>query len=169
MRNIRSPFASAVMPAAAIAVLSLTGWGLADEAGTPVPIIKQWQGAYSAQDKPKREIVRDVKGWESLWRAMKGKRVPLPELPEVDFQKHMVIGAFMGSRSTGGYSVHITRIEQNDKIVVTVRETAPGPGDMVTMALTAPYHVVLVPHSEKPVEFTGPRVKTGPRPPALDR
>jgi hypothetical protein len=132
---------------------SLAGTGLADEVCEVVPIIKQWSGANSAQDSAKQEIARDVEKWQSLWKMMRGKSIPLPEPPEVDFQKHMVIGVFMGSRPTGGYSVHISRIVKNDKLIVSVRETAPDPGDPVTTALTAPYHVVVVPRSDKPVEF----------------
>lgn len=51
----------------------------------------------------------------------------------------------MGEKSTGGYSIDIERVEETDKnIIVTVKETAPKPGEMVTMAFTAPYAVVRI-------------------------
>jgi hypothetical protein len=164
MLHIWKAFVWSAMAATAIMVSSLASTGLADEEGESVPIIKQWSGANSAQTSPKQEIARDVESWQSLWKTMRGKSIPLPELPEVDFQKHMVIGVFMGSRPTGGYSVHITRIMKKDTMIVSVRETAPGPGDLVSMALTAPYHVVVVPRSDKPVAFVGQQTKKPLRP-----
>jgi hypothetical protein len=159
MRHIRKACVWTAMTATVAMFPSLAGTGMADEEGEAVPIIKQWKGAYSAQNAPKQEVARDVESWQSVWKVMQGKSVPLPELPEVDFQKHMVIGVFMGSRPTGGYSVQICRIVKNDKMIVSVRETAPDPGDPVTMALTAPYHVVVVPPSDKPVEFVSEQTK----------
>lgn len=124
-----------------------------DNKGEAVTISQQWTGWNSAQSTPRREVVRDAESWDSLWKTMFGKNVPLPDVPEIDFQKHMVIGAFLGTRPSGGYSVSIARIVENDKIQVFVRQQSPGPGDMVTMALTSPFHVVVIPRSEKPVEF----------------
>jgi hypothetical protein len=132
---------------------------LADEGCHPVPVIEQWTGQHSAQQQPKRVVVPDAEQWKQLWRAMRGRVVPTPEPPKVDFREHMVVAAFMGTKPTGGYAVRITRVAQNGKLIVSVREQSPGPGDMVTMALTSPYHVVVVPRSEKPVEFVADREK----------
>ena len=153
MRAIGDIFVLAVVTAAGTAASSATGRAVASDEGREMEIIEQWRGQVSAQDERKRVVVRDSDSWQPLWHAMRGKTVPMPDLPAIDFQKHMVIGAFMGTRPTGGFSVHITRVVQNDKVVVTVREQGPAPGDMVTMALTSPYHVVVVPRSDKPVEF----------------
>jgi hypothetical protein len=46
--------------------------------------------------------------------------------------------------------------------VVSVEQTVPGPDDMVTMALTSPYHVVVVPRSKKPIEFVAEREEKPP-------
>lgn len=142
------------------AILSATGSTVAGEKGDCVPIVEQWSGQYSAQEAAKRVVIRDSAAWKQLWRAIHARIEPMPEVPEVDFHKHMVIGVFLGTKPTGGYSVSITGIVRNAKTVVSVRERAPAPGDMVTMALTAPYHVVVVPRSEKPVEFVADRQKS---------
>jgi hypothetical protein len=47
----------------------------------------------------------------------------------------------------------ITSIEQNGKVTVKVKESSPPPDAIVTMALTSPYHVVVVAKSDKQVEF----------------
>jgi hypothetical protein len=72
----------------------------------------------------------------------------------------IVIAVFMGTRMSGGYSVKITGVEQNDKVTVKVKESSPPPDAMVTMALTSPYHVVVVPKSDKPVEFVNQTIST---------
>jgi hypothetical protein len=118
-----------------------------------VAIVKEWTGAFSRQETANRVVVKDQKAWEDLWAIMNGRIRPQPELPKIDFDKQMVIGVFMGSRNSGGYSVKITGIESNGKLTVKVKETSPGRGMAGAAALTQPYHVVLVPKSDKPVEF----------------
>lgn len=153
MRTIREILGATVAGAMVLAVSSAGGHAVAGEASRQMQIIQQWRGHNSAREQRQRIVVRDAKGWDQLWKAMHGAIVPKPDVPEVDFQKQMVIGAFLGTRPTGGFSVRITRVTQNDKIVVCVAEQSPGPDDIVTMALTSPYHVVVVPRSDKTVEF----------------
>ena len=98
-------------------------------------------------------MVKDQKGWEEVWSSMEGNVQPKPETPKVDFEKNRVIAVFMGMRRSGGYTVKITNIEEKDKLVVTVKESGPPPDAMVTMALTSPFHVVVIPRSDKAVEF----------------
>ena len=159
MHGIWSVCARAFVVATVSVFLLATSSMADDEKANTVPIVEQWSGTYSAQDAASRVVVRDTEGWKQLWRTMHGRRSPMPEVPQVDFRKHMAIGVFMGTKPSGGYSVSITRVVQNEKTVVSVREQSPGPGEMVTMALTAPYHVVVVPRSEKPIEFVDDRDK----------
>ncbi len=159
MHGIWSVCARAFVVATVSVFLLATDPAVADEKAKTVPIVEQWSGAYSAQDAASRVVVRDTEGWKQLWQAMHGRRSPMPEVPQVDFRKHMAIGVFMGTKPSGGYSVSITRVVQNEKTAVSVREQSPRPGDMVTMALTAPYHVVVVPRSEEPIEFVDDRDK----------
>jgi len=50
-----------------------------------------------------------------------------------------------GEKTSGGYAIGIETVEETDKnIVVTVKETAPGPEAMVTMGFTTPYCVVRI-------------------------
>jgi hypothetical protein len=51
----------------------------------------------------------------------------------------------MGEKNTGGYSIGVEKVEETaDKIIVTVKETEPAPGSMVTQAITYPYAVVRI-------------------------
>jgi hypothetical protein len=137
----------------ALAGLLLAGTAVAAEKGPGVTIIKEWSGAYSAQEKPKHMVAKDQKAWEEIWSGMNGNISPKPETPKIDFDRQMVIAVFMGTRNTGGYSVKITRIESNGTLMVWVKQSSPPPGMMVTEALTAPYHAVVVPKSDKAIDW----------------
>ena len=53
------------------------------------------------------------------------------------------IAVFSGEKPTGGYSIKVTSIEDNEGATnVFVEETAPKQGDMVTQVITYPYTVV---------------------------
>jgi len=51
----------------------------------------------------------------------------------------------MGERVTGGYHIEITSIGESGVFRwVNIREISPSPTDLVTMALTQPYHLVKI-------------------------
>ena len=59
----------------------------------------------------------------------------------------------MGEKTTGGYSIGINTVIETDKnIVVTIKETSPEPGSMVTQAFTNPFCVVKI-NSKKDIIF----------------
>ncbi len=55
------------------------------------------------------------------------------------FSRQKILAVFMGERSTGGYSISLQDLRLNGTtLTVTVVETAPKPGEMVTQAFTYP-------------------------------
>jgi hypothetical protein len=64
----------------------------------------------------------------------------------VDFAKELVVGVFMGSRPSAGFSVEIvgTRVD-GSVLVVQYRETRPPADALVAQVLTMPYHIAAVP------------------------
>ncbi|MDJ0645429.1 MAG: protease complex subunit PrcB family protein [Flavobacteriaceae bacterium] len=75
------------------------------------------------------------------------------ELP-IDFSKEMVVACFDQQRNTGGFGIEIKSIiEKDDKVLVVIERTAPGPTDFATMILTQPYHLVKIPLNDKEFEF----------------
>ena len=57
----------------------------------------------------------------------------------------VVIAAFQGQQSTGGYTIHIAAIERRaDQLVVRATFATPGRGGFVTQVLTSPAHVVSI-------------------------
>jgi hypothetical protein len=59
----------------------------------------------------------------------------------------------MGEKTSGGYSIGIDSVVETDKnIVITIKETSPEPGSMVTQAFTNPFCVVKI-NSKKAIIF----------------
>lgn len=77
-----------------------------------------------------------------------GVRALLSPGTQLDFQTEMVIAVQMGTRNTGGYGIEVKGITRTQlpgggyALDVTVESRSPAPGDMVTMAITSPFHVV---------------------------
>lgn len=62
-----------------------------------------------------------------------------------DIQNSNFIVLNMGEKTTGGYSIGIENIVETDKnVIITVKETNPEPGSMVTQAFTTPFCVVKI-------------------------
>ncbi len=129
--------------------LSNPGGQRGSDADTPreLPFIREFRGSQALLDAPAANLVaRNQREWERIWRYSAGTRMPRPEVPEIDFNAHMIIAVFMGQRSSGGYAVTIDSVtEKENHVEVRYTTRSPGPGDMVTMALTSPYHIVVVP------------------------
>ena len=98
--------------------------------------------------------IRNIYEWENL-REKAGILVD----PNINFDEKKVIAVFMGERSTGGYSINITRIiEKEDYIEVFIRETSPPPEAFVIMVITHPYHIVKVGRIDKEIKFRKERL-----------
>ncbi len=123
-----------------------------------VRILNQWQGSQGGRT-PGRRVITDPKSFQAAWKA-RGRGEP----PEVDFTRHTVLLVDMGVRNTGGYAVTIQAVERKDgKVVAAVRSTAPGPGDMVTQALTSPWCMAEIDVAGKEVEFVEARPRRADR------
>lgn len=70
-----------------------------------------------------------------------------------DINKANFVILNLGEQNSGGHSIAVEKVEERaDKIVVTVKETAPEPGGMATSVMTYPYAVVRI-NSKKPIEI----------------
>ncbi|NLH49806.1 MAG: protease complex subunit PrcB family protein [Myxococcales bacterium] len=110
--------------------------------------VQRWEGQYCGVKEAGVRVVVDPGQWSQLWRNIHANCEPQPPLPAVDFKTQAVVAVFMGIRPTGGFAVRIQEVRRDGaNLVVTVRETEPRLGQMVTEALTQPYSLVVVPRS----------------------
>lgn len=62
-----------------------------------------------------------------------------------DIQTSNFIVLNMGEKTSGGYKIGIESVVETDKnIIITIKETAPQSGTMVTQEITTPYCVVKI-------------------------
>ena len=107
-----------------------------------VPMRAIDKGTISQMDDARRAGVKSVDEWSKLWTLHAGERAR----PAIDFSKEIVIGVFMGSRPSAGFSVEIVRVrEEGASLVVSYRETRPAPDSVAAQVLTSPFHIVAVP------------------------
>ncbi len=117
-------------------------------------IQQEFRGTYCGVTEPQRRVITDGPAWQKLWQQVHDGQSPMPMTPNIDFGKYAAVVVFMGEQRSGGYDIEITAIlEMPDKRQIVVRESRPKSGGMVTMALTQPYHIVIVNKSSLPIEF----------------
>lgn len=99
-------------------------------------------------------VIRDVDEFSELWSDHVAILAPQPAQPDIDFETSMVVAAFAGERSSGGYAITIEDIRENNEfIIVEIGIETPGDNCATTQALTQPHHMVLLDDSDKPVQF----------------
>lgn len=108
----------------------------AEPASENVKIIAE--GFYESLDEPFIFVARSLETYAQLQKIVAQK---LPPASEIDFAKSAAVGAFAGTKNTGGYSVSV--VKTGDKIKIEVVE--PPKDAMTTDALTTPFAVSLVP------------------------
>lgn len=100
------------------------------------------QGSYAFTDR-ENLVLTDAAAFESLWVQLHAHTEPAPPVPSVDFSEEVVIGVFLGLRSSGGYAVEIQQVGSSRGVVgVHVEERAPGSDCVTTSVMTSPYHLV---------------------------
>lgn len=121
-----------------------------NESGKEVTFKTLAEGANSGVSQRGSYIIEDEKSWNDLWF-----KASLQEIaPRVDFSNNMVVAIFQGAKPTGGYSISVNNVIEGDSsVMVFVKEVSPGPNCMVTMAFTQPYHMIMLPKTDKEAIF----------------
>ena len=100
------------------------------------------KGDQSNIDDARQVLVRTEAEWVKLWQQHGGDR----PRPRVDFSKEMVIGLFMGSRPSAGFSTAVVSATAgNGALIVRYSETMPAPKALSAQVLTFPFHLVAIP------------------------
>ncbi len=118
------------------------------QSGMPMHIVDK--GAQSGIHSARQAVARTDADWTQLWQDHAAGR---PK-PAVNFSKEMVVGVFLGSRPTAGFSVQITRVSvDHGTLVVEYHETRPRPDAITAQVLTSPFDLVTVPQFTGDVHF----------------
>ncbi|MBX2921065.1 MAG: protease complex subunit PrcB family protein [Chitinophagaceae bacterium] len=73
---------------------------------------------------------------------------------KIDFRAYTIIAAFDNIKISGGYSIEISDLSVFDakKLIVKLKRADNGPG-RISSVITQPFHIVKIPHWEKPIVF----------------
>lgn len=103
------------------------------------------ESAYGGKDEKSYEVIKSKSDLENETKNMMFDDVVLSKLASIDFNKKMIISLHSGLKNTGGYAIQVKSVEvKGDTTLVTVFESSPAADDMVTMALTNPYTLVIL-------------------------
>jgi hypothetical protein len=134
----------------------------APEDGDPLAVtrLRAEPFSFSTQSgftEPARIVVRTREQWLAAWTIIV-PATPLslpPPLPEIDFEREMLIVAAMGTRSTGGFDIIVESATESPRGLVTVqiRSLSPCGGSGVTQAVTKPVDIARLPRRNGPVAY----------------
>lgn len=117
-----------------------------------------------------RHVIRNEEQWRRVLVEDSQPGGQAPRFPNVDWKKTMVLAAGMGRQPTGGYRIRIADVKKTEKnLVVTVETRRPGPGDIVTQALTWPSDTVVVPATTLSVRWVEREAQANPGNPQSPR
>lgn len=149
----------AVVVGAAIACCADLATAQYDSAREVIPVTRLGRDAtayttYSGLNDSVRAVIRDSAEWSAVWKGIMRPFYPTPRLPQVDFDRDMVVVAALGARSTGGYDIVIEGARQDDSTIeIALRTSSPAPGCPVSAATTQPVDLATIPASSRAVRF----------------
>jgi hypothetical protein len=95
---------------------------------------------------PTYQLLRNREEFSTAWNRAHGAALEAPPLPGVDFDRETLLAVFLGPKPTGGYGADVRAVTlEGGDLFIDLVESAPGPGTMVTQALTSPWLLVRVP------------------------
>ena len=119
--------------------------------GTGLPIDTVEKGYRSGVREALQVVIRNQDEWNAFWKRHSSIDTNPTPAPIIDFNREMLVGIFLGEKSTGGYEIEIVRAEKRDSsLYFYYQGKSPPPGAMVTQALTQPFHLVRVAKYDKP-------------------
>jgi hypothetical protein len=112
------------------------------DAGLPFESVAR--GNMSGVQTQRQVTVRTTDELQKLWK----EHSPDQKMPAIDFSSKMLVGVFLGSKPSEGYSVEIINVRSEGKdgkdLVVEYAQKQPGRGMMAAQILIEPYHLVSV-------------------------
>jgi PrcB C-terminal len=105
-------------------------------------------GNHSGVKDQQYHDLHNAKDFQTWWNKAYSSYSDIPALPQVDFTKNMVIAAFMGEKSHGGFTLHVDSINQTpDAYNVNIKISIPGTGCRTPEEFIQPFEFVVVPNN----------------------
>lgn len=91
-------------------------------------------------------VISDKDKFHEIYKQIRSVELPRPSPPPVDFNSYRVLIAFMGRKSTAGYSIDFYNVvlQGNNEIKVKVILNSPQRGAVLAQVTTSPYAIAKV-------------------------
>ncbi len=134
--------------------LPLAGCLINKSGAADAPLRTLDQGGSTGVLSQRFEVIRDPASLDALWRQHTTVMSPPPPLPHIDFERDMVIAAFLGQKASGGVELQISKLDNvGGALTAHLSLTNPGKDCIVTQAFSQPYHIVVTPRHEQVIRF----------------
>ncbi|OFY88983.1 MAG: hypothetical protein A3K10_17795 [Bacteroidetes bacterium RIFCSPLOWO2_12_FULL_31_6] len=119
-----------------------------------IPFVELSVGLNGDFSEKINKIITNQNEYNAAWNAAFSRFSDQPKPAKIDFENQLILLVTMGEKNSGGYSIKIDSIVENEKtIVVTILETSPGKSCITTSMMTYPYQMVELKNSTKEVIF----------------
>lgn len=122
---------------------------------TPKGIVTQptfstiYKNTNGGTDKAGYLHITSNEAYIKLIEALKIDESEYNNLVSVNFNTNDVVVIYQGQKNTGGYSIDVAEIHwANEILMVKTIETIPETGKPVTMVITSPYCITLIPKAK---------------------
>jgi len=113
----------------------------------PFEVVARGQQA-AGVTAPSYQLLRSADELAAAWNRAYGAALQPPPLPGADLERETLLAVFLGPKPTGGFGAEVRGVTlEGGDLFVDLVETSPGPGAMVTQALTSPWLIVRVPRA----------------------
>ena len=100
-------------------------------------------GNASGIDDTMATSLRDAQAWRSFWQHHKSCEFPMPPVPDVDFEKEVVIIYMLGEKSRGSTTVIVESVE-DDGAALNVTVATKSSQGLSTSAMCNPFSIIKV-------------------------
>ena len=109
---------------------------------------------YGGMTDSKFIVIKDETTLNEIYKLINKSKSPGIKIPIINFEKETVLVLFLGEKSSGGHSISVEQIlDENEKVTVKYKVTLPKLGEMVTTVMTQPYCIIKIPITSKEIIF----------------
>jgi hypothetical protein len=109
---------------------------------------------------PTNVVIRTLSQWKTFYQKNTVGIINPAPLPIIDFNKQEVIVLSNGSQATGGYTLLVSSVNETvQNIVVNSLFVKPSANCVVTMMITYPASLIVIPKNAKPVQFSQQQIE----------
>jgi hypothetical protein len=101
----------------------------------------------------KNYVIKNDGEWKAFWAELNKNQSSIKPQPIIDFNQDMIIAITLAQKNSGGYSIQIDGLINNNRDLAVSATMNEPQGGIVTQAITQPYVVIKTKKLEKIIKF----------------